>query len=108
MAIVQVEIEGQQVYLDTETGRPTQAPVNTYGGSVQYQPTSYQGVEGQTLSGNAAGMIAGYPASSYMQRPSTTGQYAPEVFNPATGQFEEGYRVPFEMDVLLWEWAALQ
>ena len=101
MAIVQVEIEGQQVYLDTETGRPTQAPVNTYGGSVQYQPTSYQGVEGQTLSGNAAGMIAGYPASSYMQRPSTTGKYAPEVFNPATGQFEEGYRVPFEMDGML-------
>ena len=101
MAIVQVEIEGQQVYLDTETGRPTQAPVNTYGGSVQYQPTSYQGVEGQTLSGNAAGMIAGYPASSYMQRPSTTGKYAPEVFNPATGQFEEGYRVPFEMAGML-------
>jgi hypothetical protein len=101
MAIVETEIEGQRVYIDTETGQPAQAPVNTYGGSVQYQPTSYQGVEGQTLSGNAAGMIAGYPASSYLQRPSTTGKYAPEVFNPATGQFEEGYRVPFEIAGML-------
>jgi hypothetical protein len=36
-----------------------------------------------------------------MQRPSTTGKYAPEVFNPATGQFEEGYRVPFEIAGML-------
>jgi len=97
MAIVQVEIEGQQVYIDTETGQLAQAPVNSYGGAVAYSPTSYQGVEGQTLSGNAASTIAGYPVSAYQQRPSTTGQYAPEVFNPATGQWEEGYRVPFEM-----------
>jgi hypothetical protein len=70
---------------------------NDYGGTVQYASRQQFGDEGSAASVNEATMVAGYPVSAYLQRPSTNGGYAPEVFNPATRQWEEGYRAPFDM-----------
>lgn len=88
MAIVETEIEGQRVYIDTETGQPAQAPVNTYGGRITYRPVQQEGLEGQVSTRYVVDTIDGYPASAYKVEPDGRGGL--RTFNPKTGQYEQG------------------
>ena len=88
MAIVETEIEGQRVYIDTETGQPAQAPVNTYGGRVTYRPVQREGLEGQVRTQYIVDTIDGFPAAAYRVEPD--GQGGLRTFNPKTGQYEQG------------------
>lgn len=97
MAIVETELEGQRVYIDTETGGFAQPPVNTYGGSVEYKPRQYEGLEGAVNTVNEASTVAGYPVSAYQQRLDPNNPRQVQVLNPASGVFERGYKMPFEM-----------
>ena len=88
MAIVETEIEGQRVYIDSETGQLAQAPVNTYGGRVTYRPVQQEGLEGAVITRNVVDTIDGYPASAYKVEPDGRGGL--RTFNPKTGQYEQG------------------
>jgi hypothetical protein len=88
MAIVETEIEGQRVYIDTETGQPAQAPVNTYGGRITYRPVQREGLEGQVRTQYIVDTIDGFPAAAYRVEPD--GQGGLRTFNPKTGQYEQG------------------
>jgi hypothetical protein len=99
MAAIQTIMDGNPVWIDSETGFLTTPPTNSFGGQVNYNPVTVDNVDNQPTTTNFASSIAGYPASAYqVRRAQNPANGLVEVLNPATGQWEEGLRMPFEME----------
>lgn len=87
---------GSVYWRDFDTGQYSFSNPNadTYGGLIQYgAPTASQGGEGGSTQyqSNNVTSIGGIPLSQFQGRQvgNTT-----QIFNPQTGQWEQGYRVP--------------